>query len=151
MSQPGSRGVSSSHQPTKHILVAEDSQDDFFLLRIAFEKAALPSALHHVENGEQAIQYLTGQAPFSDRTAHPFPQLLILDLKMPLTNGFEVLKFLSAHPDIKIPVVLVLSGSAIPEHKNKAIELGAAAYFPKPLELGDYKELAKTIHNLTAP
>jgi CheY-like chemotaxis protein len=130
----------------KHILVAEDSEDDFMLLRIAFEKAGLPHALHPVENGEQAIQYLSRQAPFSDRTAHPFAHLLILDLKMPLTNGFEVLEFLSAHPDIKIPVVLVLSGSIIPEDKNKALKLGAVAYFPKPIELGDYIELAKTIH-----
>jgi CheY-like chemotaxis protein len=129
-----------------HILVAEDSEDDFMLLRIAFQKAGLPHALHHVVNGQQAIQYLSRQGRFSDSTAHPFPQLLILDIKMPLTDGFEVLTFLREHPEVNVPVILTLSGSVVPEDKDKAIKLGAAAYFPKPFELADYIELAKTIH-----
>lgn len=129
----------------KHVLVAEDSDDDFTLLRIAFEKVKLPHALHHVINGEETIQYLAGKAPYSDRAAHPFPHLLLLDIRMPLISGFEVLDFLRAHPDIKVPVVLMFSGSIIPEDAKKAVDLGATAYVSKPTDFDVYLTLARDI------
>lgn len=129
----------------KQVLVAEDSEDDFTLLRIAFQKAGLAHTLSHVRNGEEAIRYLTGQPPFSDRAAHPFPQLLLLDIMMPGTNGFDVLTFLRTQPSLKVPVILMLSGSVVPEDAKKAVDLGATAYFSKPTEFTDLISLAKTI------
>jgi CheY-like chemotaxis protein len=116
-------------------------------LRIAFQKAGLGHALSHVRNGEEAIQYLTGKTPFADRAAHPFPQLLLLDIMMPGTTGFDVLTFLRDQPALKMPVILMLSGSVVPEDAKKAIDLGATAYFSKPTEFSELIGLVKTIHH----
>ena len=130
----------------KQVLVAEDSEDDFTLLRIAFQKAGLSHTLSHVKNGEEAIRYLTGQPPFNDRATHPFPQLLLLDIMMPGTTGFDVLSFLRGQNSLKVPVILMLSGSVVPEDAKKAIDLGATAYFSKPTEFTELIALVKTIH-----
>jgi len=129
----------------KQVLVAEDSEDDFTLLRIAFQKAGLAHHLSHVRNGEEAIRYITGESPFSDRAAYPFPELLLLDIMMPGTNGFDVLTFLRGHDAFKVPVILMLSGSVVPEDAKKAIDLGATAYFSKPTEFTELIGLVKTI------
>jgi CheY-like chemotaxis protein len=64
---------------------------------------------------------------------------------MPLISGFEVLDFLRAHPDIKVPVVLMFSGSIIPEDAKKAVDLGATAYVSKPTDFDVYLTLARDI------
>src|SRR2546428_6788829 len=65
------------------VLVAEDDQDDVFLLRRAFQKAGLLHQIINVPDGERTIEYLSGNPPYDDRVRYPFPQLLLLDLKMP--------------------------------------------------------------------
>src|SRR2546423_1908513 len=103
----------------KCILVAEDSEDDLILLRRAFEKAGLSGKIEHAWNGEVALSYLAGEGPFSDREEHPFPDLLLLDLKMPSADGFDVLCKLKSRKG-KAPPVVVLSSSELEEDKEKA-------------------------------
>jgi len=84
------------------VLVADDSEDDFLLLKIAFSRVNFPHKLLHVLDGDHVITYLDGVSPFSDREHFPFPDLLILDIQMPYGNGFDVLTILSDRPAIQI-------------------------------------------------
>ena len=70
------------------ILLVDDSENDTFLFRIASEQADLRNPLQEVHDGEQAIAYLKGEHPFQDRTQHPLPMLMVLDLKMPKKGRF---------------------------------------------------------------
>jgi CheY-like chemotaxis protein len=119
-----------------HILVAEDDENDVFLLRRAFQKAGLPHTLIHVRDGQEAINYLSGKN-------HAKLKLFLLDLKMPFVDGFDVLLWLRARPQpICLPVV-VLSSSSLPDDKNRAKELGANDYLAKPTGPDDLMTLVK--------
>jgi CheY-like chemotaxis protein len=120
-----------------HILVAEDSDTAFVFLQRAFEGAGLPHKLHRVPDGELALAYLTGQAPFNDRVVYPFPHLVILDVTMPKASAFDVLMSLRSRPDLRMPV-LVLSGSDRPADRQMALSLGAAQFLAKT---GDFEEM----------
>lgn len=114
------------------ILVAEDSRDDAFLLKRAFLKAGVNAPLELVENGDSAVNYLAGHKPFDDRQKFPFPKLLILDVKMPGCNGFEVLKWVREHRGFHLLPILMLSSSDDQQDIDKAHELGANGYTVKP-------------------
>jgi len=72
-------------------LLAEDSQNDVFLMQQAFKKAGLPNPIQVVSDGQEAISYLKGEGRYSDRAQYPLPMAVLLDLKMARMNGFEVL------------------------------------------------------------
>ena len=129
----------------RHILMADDCEDDFLLFEAAFRKSNLAHKLYHVPDGERALMYLEGVAPFHDRTKFPFPDLLILDVKMPGMNGFEVLGRLREQNNIQVPV-LMFSSSNSPRDIEMSMRLGAAEYFVKPLSLAGMAELAKDIN-----
>ena len=128
------------------ILVADDSEDDFLLLQAAFRTADLPHTLIHVPDGNQAIMYLQGLSPFSDRHRFPFPNFLVLDLQMPHGNGFEVLTFLRGQPELQVPA-LMWSSSDLVQDIQTSMQLGAHHFCTKPASLQGMVELAKTIHD----
>jgi len=114
------------------ILAAEDEESDRMILELAFQRAKLPHALVIVRDGQEAVDYLSGQGRYSDRATHPPPALLILDLKMPRMSGFDVLTWLELRPEFKELPVVVLSSSPDESDITKARELGACDYFVKP-------------------
>jgi CheY-like chemotaxis protein len=126
----------SSIWPT--ILLAEDDDKDIQLIESAFRNAGLSYQLQVVKDGDQAIQYLQGEGTFSDRAAHPFPVLLLLDLQMPQLNGFEVLQWLKQTSTSTRLLVVVLTGSTRQIDMEKAFQLGANSYLVKS---GGYEDL----------
>jgi CheY-like chemotaxis protein len=127
------------------ILVAEDEDVDVFLLRRAFRRAGLLHNLIDVRDGEKAIQYLMGCPPFDDRVKYPFPQLLLLDIKMPKLNGFDVLAWLAGRPDMRHLRVVVLTSSPLESDVRMAEKLGALDFLTKPNDLDDMITIVKTL------
>ena len=117
------------------ILMVDDSENDLFFLRLAFEKAQFGAALHAAGDGAQAIAYLQGTDRYSDRAAFPLPTIMLLDLNMPLQNGFDVLTWVRAQSGLKRLSIVVLSASMHAEDIEKAFDLGATAYLVKPRTL----------------
>ncbi|MDB6125463.1 MAG: response regulator receiver protein [Pedosphaera sp.] len=126
------------------VLMADDSEDDRLLMRLAFRNNPAFVLVGEVENGEAAIDYLTGKGEFSDREKYPFPDLLLLDLKMPQCDGFMVLKWLRDQIFPKLKVV-VLSGDSVEEDVAKTSELGAHGY---QLKAASILERQKNIRSL---
>jgi CheY-like chemotaxis protein len=114
------------------VLIAEDDPGDAFLLKRAFAISEVPAELYFVRDGQEAIDYLGGTAPFSDRNSYPLPDLMLLDLKMPRLNGFDVLSWLRQQPGLKRLLVTVLTSSDQPQDINRAYDLGANSYLLKP-------------------
>ena len=113
------------------ILVAEDDEQDFFLLQRAIERSGLPHRIFQVRDGHEVIEYLEGQNGYADRELFPQPDLLILDLKMPRMNGFDVLETLRKEARFADLPVVVMSGSDVPSDAEHARRLGARDYYIK--------------------
>jgi CheY-like chemotaxis protein len=116
------------------ILLAEDDSNDVLLIQRAFSKAGLTNTLKLVRDGEQAIAYLSGTGAYGNREQFPLPYLLLLDLKMPGTDGFEVLQWVRGEPDLRRLLVVVLTSSNLQADVDRAYELGANSYLVKPVE-----------------
>src|SRR5690349_6894965 len=127
------------------VLIAEDDPSDVFLLQRAFNAAQVPASLHFVRDGQEAIDYLEGGSNFSDRERYPLPDLMLLDLKMPRLNGFDVLSWLRQQPGLKRLLVTILTSSDQPEDINRAYDLGANSYLLKPHNSGQLSELVAQV------
>jgi CheY-like chemotaxis protein len=115
------------------ILVAEDDENDIALLRRAFHQASFENPLRVVHNGEEAIAYLKAQEPFADRIKNPSPALVLLDIKMPRKNGFDVLTWIREQPEFNHLPVVMLTSSQESSDINRAYALGANSYLVKPV------------------
>jgi CheY-like chemotaxis protein len=111
--------------------VVEDSADDVELLLIAARKAQDAVSFHIVRDGEAAVAYLKGEGQFGDRQAHPFPDLILLDLSLPGMDGFEVLSWIRQHPEFSALKVFVWTDSGDPGALDRAIRIGATRFVPK--------------------
>ena len=127
------------------ILLVEDSEDDVFFMVRAFKAAGLVTPLARVENGEKAIDYLTGKAPYDDRARFPLPSLVLLDLKMPFVSGFEVLRWIRNQSCCSKVPVIVFTTSSQERDVETAYELGANAYIVKPDHAEECSDLAALI------
>lgn len=128
------------------MLVIEDNPDDVLLIQRAFSRAKLATPLRVVENGEQAVAYLTGLGPYADRTVYPQPLLILLDLKLPLMSGLEVLAWRRQQaPQLQRIPVVVLTSSRESSDVNRAYELGANTYLLKPVRFQELLELIKQL------
>jgi CheY-like chemotaxis protein len=127
------------------ILLAEDDEDHVVLIRHAFAEADLRNPLFVVWNGEEAIAYLSGTGKYSNRDEYPLPDLLLLDLKMPRVDGFEVLKWVRQQPGLAPLRILVLTSSNELRDVNRAYQLGANSFLVKPLDFQDVIQLSKVI------
>jgi CheY-like chemotaxis protein len=132
--------------PDSLILLAEDDENDAFLFRMALHKAGVLAPVALARDGEEAIDYLKGIGSYADRIQYPFPCLMITDLKMPRLSGFEVLAWIQSHlPPNRLPAI-VLSGSAEELDRQRAVDLGAKAYWVKPTDLANLVRLAHELN-----
>jgi len=129
------------------ILVVDDSADDRLFMRLTIERSDRLIVVGEARDGHEAIEYLTGQGVFHDRERYPYPDILLLDLKMPRRNGFDVLQWLHAE-SIKNLTVFVLSGSWLAEDIARSQEMGAHGYFKKTSEKLEQEAMLEKIVEL---
>jgi CheY-like chemotaxis protein len=127
------------------VLLVEDNPDDALLMQRAFKVNGLSRPPHIARDGQEAIAYLSGEPPFHDRQAHPFPEIIISDLKMPRSSGFDLLKWLREHSEMMVIPTLVWSSSADPRDVKHAYCLGANGYLCKPTDFQKFKEMVGDI------
>lgn len=135
----------STSMPGKIILHVEDDSDDAFIVRRALEKAASIYAVHQITDGEKAIDYLDGVAPYDQRDQYPFPDAILLDLKLPRKDGFEVLAWARSRENLKDIPIVVLTSSDRPEDLRRANALGVTAYLNKSISCRNVIDLLETL------
>jgi len=125
------------------ILLVEDDPNDALLIQRAFQKAGFRNKLRVVSDGAEATDYLAGRGSYANRQRFPLPFLVLLDLKMPGIDGFEVLQWARAEPSLKRLLIVVLTSSNLQADVDRAYELGANSYLVKPVE---FAEMVHLIH-----
>jgi CheY-like chemotaxis protein len=128
------------------ILLAEDRGDDVLLIRRALAAANVNNPLIVLPDGEEAVSYLDGRGEYADRQKFPLPDIILLDLKMPKMDGFDVLRAIKARPQLHHIRIIVLTSSEDIFDVNKAYELGASSFLVKPLEFENFAGLMRTLN-----
>jgi len=124
------------------ILVVEDEPTDLMLLQRAFTRTGTRSQIRSVADGDLAVAYLAGDGVYADRTQHPLPNLMLLDLKLPRRSGFEVLAWVRHNDQLGSLPTIMLTSSREPSDVDKAYALGANSYVAKP---GSFDELVELV------
>jgi CheY-like chemotaxis protein len=133
-------------KPTEFVLLlVEDNPDDVLFLRRALRKGGHSLRLEVVQNGEEAIAYLSGQGTYVDRRRHPLPTHVLLDLKLPKISGFEVLAWMRSRPEFASIPVSILSSSPQTADIDRARALGADCYLTKPISFEQLVPLVNRI------
>jgi len=124
------------------ILLVEDNEDDLLLMRQGFKKARLALNLHHVENGEACMAFLRKQGEYENA---PTPDLVLLDLNLPLMDGREVLKQIVADENLRHLPVVILTTSADEQDILNMYNLRCSSYIVKPV---DFDQFVRVIHSI---
>ena len=128
-----------------NILLVEDNEDHIELTRRALKENDLANHMYTVKDGQEALDFLYRKGEYADKTKSPRPGLILLDVKMPKVDGFEVLKQIKNDPDLKLIPVIMLTTSSREEEIVKGYENGANSYVTKPV---DFREFADRIKNI---
>lgn len=129
------------------ILVVEDDPNDQALIERAFRSNGVTGPIHVLGNGLEAIAYLMGEGPFTDRSKFAYPTFIITDLKMPGADGFEVLQHLKSNPAWAIIPTVVLSASNDPDDIRTSYLLGASSYHVKPTGFEELCQQLRILHD----
>jgi len=129
------------------ILLVDDSENDLLLVRVAFKKADFRNPLQEVHNGQEAIAYLDGDGQYSDRKQFPLPAVVLLDLNMPMKNGFDVLSWRSTQPALKRLPIIILTASVRMEDVVRSFELGANSFLLKPPTLEELVAMIRCLRD----
>ncbi len=128
-----------------HILLVEDSRMDVELTLDAFREARLVNTVHVAPNGQAALDYLFGRGSYADRNAYPMPNLVLLDLKLPGIDGFQVLRTIKETPLLKRLPVVILTSSKEEGDRALSYDIGANSYLVKPVSFEGFLSVVREI------
>lgn len=132
------------------ILLVEDEENDAMLVKMAFKKNNILNPVQWVKDGLEAITYLNGEGVYANRAVYPFPEVLILDLKMPRMNGLELLAWIREHPEFRVIPTIIMTSSRQDPDIEKAYTLGANTYMIKPSSFDELAKMVKLAHEYWA-
>ena len=127
------------------LLVVEDDPNDVKFIQRGLAKLGIGEQVRYARDGGEALAYLGGEGVYQDRTLHPLPSLMVLDLKLPKKPGLEVLAWLRNDPRLKDLPVVIFTSSKEEGDVRRAEELGVEAYHVKPVDYKDFTEVVKSI------
>jgi two-component system response regulator len=128
-----------------HILLVEDNDAHAELVIRGMRDQQVANTIHHVSDGEKALDYLFGRGAYTDTVQNPRPNLVLLDLRLPRVDGLEVLRIVKSTPHLlRIPIV-VLTSSDAENDIAKSFEYHANSYVVKPLDFKTFTKLMKDL------
>jgi CheY-like chemotaxis protein len=127
------------------VLLVEDNPSDVKLTKRALAQNKITNDLVNAENGREALDYLFGVGQYAGRDVRDVPAVVLLDLKLPMMDGLEVLKAIRADERTRLLPVVVLTSSSQEEDVVASYKLGANSYIRKPV---DFTQFAETVRVL---
>jgi two-component system, response regulator len=126
------------------ILLVEDDPAHAEIVRRNLESFQVGKRLHHVADGQAALDFLLRQGAYRDPESSPRPALILLDLRLPKVDGLEVLRRIKADDGLKTIPTIILTTSAAESDMASAYTQGAGSYLVKPLEFHRFQSLLQT-------
>lgn len=127
------------------ILLVEDNPDDVELALHALEEYHVANRIHVVHDGAEALDYIFCRKQYDGRRFGDKPRVILLDLKLPLVDGMEVLRQLKADPRTRrIPVVMMTSSNQ-EQDMVQSYDLGVNSYITKPVDFDQFKEAMRAL------
>jgi two-component system response regulator len=123
--------------PTR-VLLVEDDPNDLELALLAFERGHFANSIDVARDGAEALEYVRREGRYAGRQPEDHPRVILLDVKLPLVDGIEVLRRLKADPDTQRVPVVMLTSSAEDRDLQECYELGANSYIVKPVEMEQF-------------
>ncbi len=127
------------------VLIAEDDSSDREIISRVIKKLKPDITMQFVEDGIEAVNFLFGKEQYSHRTISETPKLVIIDLKMPIMGGFEVLEKIKADEDMCVVPVVILTSSSQSSDLKKAYQMKANSYVVKPIKFEDFSHAVEKI------
>ncbi len=127
------------------ILLVEDNPNDVELTLHALRKHKLANRIHVARDGAEALEFIFGTGRYSERTINDAPRVILLDLKLPLIDGKEVLRRVKADPRTRYIPVVVLTSSREERDVMESYDLGVNSYIAKPVDFDQFTEAVKTL------
>ena len=130
-----------------YLLVEDDHNDAALVVMASFQLTGARVSV--VRDGQEAIQYLSGEHAYADRRHNPLPQVILLDLHMPGMDGYDLISWLrrEAPPPISLIPVVVMTASDNGQDLVRAYSLGANTCIQKPRQWNDFLNCMKTLHS----
>ena len=137
--------VEATGKAPARVLVVEDDENDYRLLKMACDRYQLQAQLHWVTTAHDAIHYLKGENGYQDRVLYPFPSLLLLDIDLIGESGFAALKWIRQQPELDDLHVWVYSNSLDATDATRAFQMDANSYVVKPATITEWKDFIKSL------
>jgi two-component system, response regulator len=130
---------------TVDILVVEDNPDEASLMLYALQENNLADSVHVVRDGEEALEFLFCRGRYEQRNGLPRPKLVLLDIKLPLVSGLEVLRQMKLDDFLRPVPVIVMTASRMESDVDACYDLGVNSYIVKPLDFDEFSATVRTI------
>ena len=127
------------------IMLVEDDDGHRLLIRENLRAGGVVNELIEMRDGQQALDYLTRRGQYQDKTKSPRPGLILLDIKMPKSDGFAVLKAIKSDPELRLIPVLMLTSTDDQLEVNRCYTLGANSYVVKPVRYEEFQERIRAL------
>lgn len=121
-------------------MLADDNPNEALLLGLALREAGFRIPMKIVNDGQQVLDYLSGNGHYADRSKYPVPDIILMDLHMPRIDGFGVLSWLRQQPEFRHLPVVVLTGSKLSADSARAYECGAKSVV---IKAHDFRQFAQ--------
>jgi CheY-like chemotaxis protein len=123
------------------ILLVEDNPAHAELVARSFEGHQIANRIYHVSDGEAALNYLFRQGEYSNPDQYPWPNLILLDIRLPRASGLEILKQIKRHKELQSIPVVILTTSAAERDVAGAYQAHANSYLVKPADFAEFSKL----------
>ncbi len=145
---PGLSPLLAVGEPYLRVLHINDSTDDQVLFQAACVKGRVPFNWHVADSAEKGMSYLKTLLEQSKNVPVCWPDLILLDIIMPMVSGFEVLKFIRGTPELSKMPVVIFTGHGLAGNREESLRLGANVFLVKPTDFHEIVELAKDLFRL---
>lgn len=124
-----------------NVLLVEDNPDHAEMILRCFEEMRVPNKIHHVVDGEAALDYVFRRGDYADPEKSPLPHVILLDLRLPKIDGLNVLKQIKSTDELRKIPIIILTTSDANKDVNNSYNNHANSYLVKPVDFNKFKEI----------